>query len=416
MPWQKFRIGDIVRITHGFAFKGEFFSNSGKNVLLTPGNFRPEGGIKFDWGRQKFYSGEFPENYVLSEGDILLAMTDLTPGCALLGAPLKIRDSDYRYLHNQRLGKVVIQYPNLIDADYFYYFCCLPAFRDKVIGSKTGTTVSHTAPERIYRIEIPLPPLPIQHRIASILGALDDKIECNRRINQTLEQMGQALYKHWFVDFAPFRGERMVESELGEIPRGWEVKSLDEIANFLNGLALQKYPANGREYLPVIKIAEMHRGVTVSSDRASVDIPSQYIIYDGDILFSWSGSLELMIWSGGKGALNQHLFKVTSTDYPKWFYYLWVQKHLPQFRAIAAGKATTMGHIQREHLHQALVAVPPSDALEKMVGTMQPIFDQLAGNNLESRSLARTRDYLLPKLMSGEIDLKDANTVHSESE
>jgi type I restriction enzyme, S subunit len=391
MTWQKCRIGDVVRITHGFAFKGEHFSTSGNNVLLTPGNFRPEGGIKFDWGKQKFYGGEFPESYVLSKDDILLAMTDLTPGCAILGAPLKIRDSKYRYLHNQRLGKVVVQRPDLIHANYFYYYCCLPAFRNQVIGSKTGTTVSHTAPERIYRIEIALPPLPIQRRIAVILGALDDKIECNRRINQTLEAIADTFFKHWFLDS----------------DNGWESKPLNEVATFLNGLALQKYPPKDGASLPVIKIAELHRGVTESSDRASANIPSQYIVGDGDILFSWSGSLDVCVWCNGRGALNQHLFKVTSANYPKWFYYQWVKHHLPEFRAIAAGKATTMGHIQREHLHQALVVIPPSETLQMMTNKMQPLLDQIINNNLESSTLTRTRDYLLPKLLSGEVEVEE---------
>ncbi|RLG25602.1 hypothetical protein DRN85_05445 [Methanosarcinales archaeon] len=169
------------------------------------------------------------------------------------------------------------------------------------------------------------------------------------------EKLWQAIFKHWFVDFElpnedgkPYKssGGEMVETELGAVPKGWRVKPLDQVANFLNGLALEKYPPNGENYLPMIKIRELRQGITESSDKTSSTILADYIITDGDLLFSWSGSLEIRIWCGGRGALNQHLFKVTSEKYPKWFYYFWIKRYLPEFRHIAAGKATTMGHIQ----------------------------------------------------------------------
>jgi type I restriction enzyme S subunit len=270
----------------------------------------------------------------------------------------------------------------------------------------SGSAIPSTSRDDFYNLPVRVPPLPIQRRIAAILGALDDKIEVNRRINRTLEAMAGALYKHWFVDFGPFQDGEFVESELGLIPTGWNVMSLDQIADFLNGLPLQKYPPEGEEYLPVIKIAELRRGVTESSGRASPNIERKYIVDDGDILFSWSGSLEVCIWCGGRGALNQHLFKVTSSNYPKWFYHQWIKHYLPEFRAIAAAKATTMGHIQRYHLSEAEVLIPPEDILRMMDETMTPLLDCLIQNNLGSRTLAETRDYLLPRLLSGEIPVE----------
>ncbi|MEP7200844.1 MAG: restriction endonuclease subunit S, partial [Chloroflexota bacterium] len=236
-------------------------------------------------------------------------------------------------------------------------------------------------------------PLPTQRAIAHILRTLDDKIELNRRMNETLEAMARAIFKSWFVD---------------DVPMGWQVKPLDEIANFLNGLALQKYPAQGDDYLPVIKIAELRKGVTESSDRASADVPSEYVVADGDVIFSWSGSLEVVLWCGGKGALNQHLFKVTSVEYPKWFYYYWTRAHLPDFQQIAAGKATTMGHIQRHHLREALAIVPSANELRAMDQIMSPLLQRIIASNVESRTLVTLRDALLPKLMSGEVRVKDA--------
>ncbi len=199
-----------------------------------------------------------------------------------------------------------------------------------------------------------------QRRIADILSVLDDKIELNRQTNVTLEAIAQAIFKEWFINFNfPGGTGEVVESELGMIPKGWKILPLDKIAEFLNGLALQNYPAkNDCNYLPVIKIREMKNGITNSSDKASKNLPSKYIIHDGDLLFSWSGSLEIIFWVGGDGALNQHLFKVTSRDYPLWFCYFWILQYIDKFRGIAEDKTTTMGHIQRHHISEALCLIP----------------------------------------------------------
>jgi len=277
-----------------------------------------------------------------------------------------------------------------------------------------------------------LPPLPEQRAIAHILGTLDDKIELNRRMSETLEAMARALFKAWFVDFEPVRAklegrwqagqslpglpaelydlfpDRLVDSELGEIPEGWEVKSLDEIARFLNGLALQKYPPTGNCSLPVIKIAQLRAGHTNGADRASADIAPEYVVNDGDILFSWSGSLECVVWAGGKGALNQHLFKVLPNGYPRWLCYFGIHEHLEDFRHIAASKATTMGHIQRHHLSSAKLAVPSLDLLSVIDRYIFSFFEASWKQNLESRALAALRDALLPKLIRGEMRVRDA--------
>ena len=188
------------------------------------------------------------------------------------------------------------------------------------------------------------------------------------------------------------------------VPKGWEVRSIDKVAHFLNGLALQRFPPKSEnEYLPVIKIRELRQGVTESSDRASPDIPKEYVVEDGDVLFSWSGSIEVVIWTSGRGALNQHLFRVTSTEFPKWFYYYWILAHLQEYRRIAEGKATTMGHIQRHHLADSLVLVPDKMTLERMSAVIDPMFERIIQVGIESKHLSEIRDLLLPKLMSGKI-------------
>ena len=173
-------------------------------------------------------------------------------------------------------------------------------------------------------------------------------------------ELNDTEYKALWQIAEAFPSELVENIEFGEVPKGWEVKSLDNIANYQNGLALQKNSDLKimRLFLPVVKIAQLRQGYADGEEKASADIKSECIIDNGDIIFSWSGTLMVDIWCGGKAALNQHLFKVTSNHYPKWFYYLWTKYHLAEFQRIAADKAVTMGHIKREHLSQALCIVP----------------------------------------------------------
>lgn len=297
--------------------------------------------------------------------------------------------------------------------DFLYYLMQHNRQRLKQIFESEGTVFGCVNKDGLKTFEVAIPNDPSEQRaIAKILSDLDEKIELNQRMIKTLESIAQALFKRWFVDFdfpddrgRPYKssGGKMVNSDLGESPEGWSVRPLDGIAEFLNGLALQKFPPKGDEYLPVIKIRELNQGITESTDKAAIDIDAAYVVNDGDVLFSWSGSLQVCIWCEGAGALNQHLFKVSSDEYPKWFYYQWVKFHLPEFQQIAQGKATTMGHIQRHHLSAALVTIPKDDILKKMNCVMVPLLEQIITNGIQVRKLSAIRDSFLPKLMSGEI-------------
>ncbi len=249
--------------------------------------------------------------------------------------------------------------------------------------------------EKVY-----LPSLREQGAIAELLLHQDAKIALCKRINESLERTAEAIFRNWFIDQAHDWGTE-----------NWQTQSLDSVANFLNGLALQKYPAGEDEdSLPVIKIAQLRAGHTKGADRAGTNVPAPYVVNDGDLLFSWSGSLEVDFWCGGRGALNQHLFKVSTTTVPLWYAYLWTKHHLPEFRAIAANKATTMGHIQRKHLTSAEVLLPPQSVLSAMDAAMSPIISQMIQQKLQARALVELRDELLPKLLSGELAPVDEAT------
>ncbi len=275
----------------------------------------------------------------------------------------------------------------------FIYFVLLNNY-ERLENLATGGAQQNLNVGVIKQYKIALPALQEQKGIAAVLSSLDDKIELLRKQNETLEQVAQAMFNEWFV--------KPIADDV--LPKGWTVKGLPDIAVFLNGIALQKYPATDTvDYLPAIKIKELNSGITDATDRINRQIPEKYVIKDGDILFSWSGSLQVVIWQHGEGALNQHLFKVSSEKYPKWFYYLWLLHHLQDFRIIAANKATTMGHIQRHHLDQAEVVVPDEETLKRADILLSPMLNKIILNNAQVRQLSTLRDALLPRLMSGEI-------------
>ena len=292
------------------------------------------------------------------------------------------------------------------DNEYLYYLLSSLNLNHHHIGGAQPLMTQ----DIIGRIEVVVPQKKDdQRRIASILSSLDRKIELNNKINADLEEMAQAIFKNWFVDFEPFKDGKFVDSELGMIPEGWKVGTLTEIASYMNGLAMQKFPPeNNEDSLPVLKIKELGQGFCgTDSDRCSCNIKDECKIHNGDVIFSWSGTLLVDVWCGGNCGLNQHLFKVTSKDYPKWFYYYWTKHHLQEFIHIAKDKAVTMGHIKRGHLEEAMVAIPDNDSMEKAHVLFEPILSKMISSRLESSRLSTLRDTLLPRLMSGELEVSE---------
>ena len=299
---------------------------------------------------------------------------------------------------------------NNVDAEFLYYLLSQDLFFAYVMSGANGSKMPRGDKQQIMNWEIEIPSEKEDQRcIASILSSLDRKIELNNKINADLEEMAQAIFKNWFVDFEPFKDGKFVDSELGMIPEGWKVGRLTEIASYMNGLAMQKFPPeNNEDSLPVLKIKELGQGFCgTDSDRCSCNIKDECKIHNGDVIFSWSGTLLVDVWCGGDCGLNQHLFKVTSKDYPKWFYYYWTKHHLQEFIRIAKDKAVTMGHIKRGHLEEALVAIPDNDSMEKVHELFEPILSKIISLRLENSHLSLLRDTLLPRLMSGELEVPE---------
>lgn len=425
--WRSVQLGECAELDTGFPFKSAHYAESLNAVRLLRGDNIGQGQLRWDgvkgWLRK---DGDALATFELRENDLVLAMDRpwITVGLKFA----RVRKSDLPALLVQRVAR--LRPKSGVDVDYLHYVVASPAFTQHIQNVTTGTAVPHISAKQIREYKFHLPDLATQQAYGKALMSIDDRIFLLRETNRTLEAIAQALFKSWFVDTEPVRAklsgcapecmdaataalfsDRFEESEVGLVPKGWRVCALDEIALFLNGLAMQKYPPTEDSWLPVIKIAQLRKGDTNGADRAGRNIKPEYFVQNGDVLFSWSGSLEVEIWCGGEGALNQHLFKVTSNTFPKWFYYLWTKHHLEDFRQIAASKATTMGHIQRRHLSQAKVLVPPDELIVAIGAFLAPLFERFISTALQVQSLTVLRDTLLPRLISGQLGVSEAGAI-----
>ena len=404
MEWKEVRLGDVCsKITDGSHFSPK--AQTEGYPMLSVKDMRE---YDFDFSNCKKISYE---DYLKMERD----------GCVpQIGDVLVAKDGSYLkeifICKEQReialLSSIAIFRPNsqLIDSRFLCYCLKSPRVYNYIsLNCVSGSALPRIILKDFKGVNIRVPSLDDQRRIASILSSLDRKIELNNKINADLEEMAQAIFKNWFVEFEPFKDGKFVDSELGMIPEGWKVERLTEIASYMNGLAMQKFPPeNNEDSLPVLKIKELGQGFCgPDSDRCSCNIKDECKIHNGDVIFSWSGTLLVDVWCGGDCGLNQHLFKVTSKDYPKWFYYYWTKLHLQEFIHIAKDKAVTMGHIKRGHLEEALVAIPNNDSMEKAHELFEPILSKMISLRLENSRLSLLRDTLLPRLMSGEIEVPE---------
>jgi type I restriction enzyme S subunit len=279
------------------------------------------------------------------------------------------------------------------------YLLRAPGFQRQAEAVGSGSVLRHFGPTHLREMTVVLPPLDEQSRIARVLGSLDDKIENNRRIAATLEQIAATLFKARFVAFVGH--DDLVESEIGPIPRGWSAMPVGDLASYVNGKAFTKF-GNGRGRM-VIRIAELKSGPGAATVYTDHDADPDFIANAGDILFAWSGSLDVYRWHREQALINQHIFKVVPRGYPKWFVYYALKLVMPEFQAIASDKATTMGHIKRSHLNDFAVAVPPAGELGVSDKVFEPLFDLALQARIEIETLARIRDLLLPRLVSGQI-------------
>lgn len=322
---------------------------------------------------------------MLEKNDIIISARGTVGEIAMLSCPMAFNQSCYGIKGKEGINQT-----------FLYYL--IKNYINKLKMLTHGSVFDTITMSTFANIEVLVPNIDSQEKISTLLAQIDDKIEINNKINNNLEQQAQAIFANEFLS-------------LDTLPEGWKQASLIDIADYINGLAMQKYrPTADESGIPVLKIKELRQGFCDdNSELCSPSIKSDYIIHDGDVIFSWSGSLLVDLWCGGICGLNQHLFKVTSSKYDKWFYYAWTKHHLDHFVAVAADKATTMGHIKRDELAKAGVLIPNETDYDRIGALLQPVYEMIISNRIENKKLTATRDTLLPKLMNGEIDMSEVD-------
>lgn len=394
-----------------------------------------------------------PGEFTLREGTAFIRATDMSDDTVQFTSAERIsevalaritkgigRPGDIVFSHKGTVGKLALVEPtappfvcspqttfwrtvdqNRLDRRFLFAFMRSRLFTVQWKARKGETDmadyVSLTA-QRTFRV--PVPDIEVQRAIGDTLEPFETEIRNGRTYGRALHTLAERLFQSWFVDLDPVATElkelAVLTKELaplfgtaaaGSLPEGWESRPLASIARFKNGIAMQKFPPNGGS-LPVLKIAQLRDGHVNGAERATSELPADVVVDDGDVVFSWSGTLMVRIWCGGRSAVNQHLFKVTSEEFPRWFYYFWTRAHLPSFQAIAADKKTTMGHIKREHLSDASVLVPPAHLLDAADRLIAPMVERYVVGELQSRRLEALRDHTLRSLMAGEIRLDAA--------
>ncbi len=396
MSWHEIQLGDAIHVKHGFAFKGQHFSDDGEHIVLTPGNCNEEGGFRLRPGKDRYYTGDIPEGYILDEGDLIVAMTEQGPG--LLGSPAVIPEAD-RYLHNQRLGLVQVLDNSVLDKQFLYYLFNTRSARGQINGSASGTKVRHTAPERIYHVKVHVPSnIAEQKHIASILAAYDDLIENNRRRIQLLEQAARLLYKEWFVHLR-FPGHEHVKIKDG-IPEGWEKKPLSEIADITMGQSPKSiYYNEDGDGLP------FHQGVT----NFGVRFPAHKIFCTvqnrlaepGDILFSVRAPVGRINITPDKIVIGRGLAAIRSKlGQQNWLFYA-LKNHF--FKEDMMGGGSIFAAITKKDLYEVELTQPAGGIVQMFMDHVLPIDQQIENLRHTISRLVETRDLLLPRLMNGEV-------------
>lgn len=405
--WESVRIGEALSVAHGFAFRGEFFREEGDLIVLTPGNFHESGGFKQKSGKEKYYAESFPNEFLLAKSQVVVAMTEQSKG--LLGSTATIPDNN-KYLHNQRIGLLRIEDPSRLDLRFAYHLLNAPYVRQQIQATATGSKVRHTAPRRIESVIVLLPHIRLQRQIAYALDSLEDLIENNRRRIAVLEEMARLLYRVWFVHFR-FPGHEdveLVDSDQGPIPVGWLAgKFSDLVSEIKETLAPEEIP----ESTPVVGLEHLpRRSTTLHEWQTASDVGSRRKIFaEGDILFgkirpyfhkvvdapiSGCASTDAIVFRPRDELLQCRALAVASSD---------------EFVrvATATSNGTKMPRANSKILMTYGIPHPSQNveqAFREIVGPMDSLRKTLAAQN---RGLLRARDLLLPRLISGELDVSE---------
>lgn len=406
-----YKLGALCNIKHGYPFDGSKFTDHGTYIVLTPGNFFEKGGFKRIKGKEKYYSGAFPQEYLCSKNDLIVAMTQQAEG--LLGSTALVPE-DKLYLHNQRVG-LISHNKDLVDKLYLYYLFMTKSVRKQISDSASGTKIRHTSPDKIYSVAVAIPNVDIQRKNALLLHSIDEKIANNSLICSELEAMAKTLYDYWFVQFdfpdengRPYRasGGKMVWNEQlkREIPKGWESKCITEVFDVCYG-----YPFDTNQFVeedigsPVIRIRDILEA-TVSA-RTIETVDEKYWVYSGDLIVGMDGNFHMNFWNGDPALLNQRCFKVSPKEDSVMIAYF---SSMPYIKAREKNVTrTTVGHLGADDIKSLYVAYPIENNIRKyLTSVFDRILEKMCLAREENRELSKLRDWLLPMLMNGQAKVE----------
>lgn len=410
---------DYIKVKHGFAFKGDHITtNDNGIVLVTPGNFSISGGFKEE--KCKFFDGEYPTDYVLRPGDLIVTMTDLSKAIDTLGHSALVPKSERTYLHNQRIGLVKIIDEKRLDKHYLYWFMRTSYYQKTIAATSSGSTVHHTSPDRIMDVEIELPDLEKQRAVATFMDNIESKINTNKQINKNLEQQTVLLFKKSFIEFDN-SSKNMLETRFGLVPESFKLLKNGELP-----LVVTDYVANGSfaslkanvtlyqepNYAYFIRNTDLKSGTfEVFVDEHSYNFLSKSTLYGGEIIISNVGdvgSVFLCPKLDKPMTLGNNIIMLRpEQENLRYYLYIWFKWLYGQslIQGIKGGSAQPK--FNKTDFKNLPIFLPPDDLLEQFHQIVKPMFELIDENNMENQALTRTRDTILPRLMSGELDVSD---------
>ncbi len=421
--WKRYKLGELLRVKHGWAFKGEFFSDTGVQSILTPGNFYESGGFKANPSKDRFYSGDYPKEYLCSKGDLVVAMTEQAAG--LLGSTAIVPE-DNRYLHNQRIG--LISCNESLNKEFAYYLFMTQSVRQQISRSASGTKVKHTSPEKIYDVQVDIPEIQTQKNIAIFLSSLDKKIRINNQINQELEAMAKILYDYWFVQFdfpdkngKPYKssgGKMVYNPELKrEIPEGWGVEKLDDLGTIVGGSTPTKSISDnftkggeGYSWITPNDLSNNKGNKFIKNGEIDVTVrglkdASLKLYPEGTVLMSSRAPVGYLAIATKELTTNQG-FKsfIPDKEYDKNYIYYTLQNCLKVIEQNASG--STFKEISATVLKDITIIQPNLDIVKKFEEKVSSINSYIKVNEEQNQELTQLRDWLLPMLMNGQVKVE----------
>ena len=407
--WRDVTLGEVIDITHGYAFKGEFFRLDGDLRLVTPGNFLEGGGFVDRKAAQKSYEGPIQSRYVLQPGDVVLAMTEQSPG--LLGSTGLVPQGG-TWLHNQRIGRICARLPD-VDVRFIYYLFNAPTVRAQVYATATGTKVRHTSPERLLAVRVRLPSLETQTRIASMLATFDTLVSINDRRIELFEDLAASLYREWFVKPLTSGQNRQATGRASSTrpPEGWRLAQLGEVAAVNQSTARVGELPDHLEYLDIAALRPRRVGKPTSMDVSKAPGRARRLATDGDTLWATvrpNRRAHALVHDPPSNLIvSTGLAVLTPKLVPSGF--LFELTSAPEFTEYLVSRATGAAYpaVRPVDFEEAPIVVPPASLLEKFAVAVDPMHRAVSALAAESRVLAATRDLLLPRLISGRLDISD---------